>query len=258
MIPILAACVAALAEAASAGGVSVITRILDSVFDPAWNIANRGVIWSAIVGTLFLAGFGLPIPEDIPLTLAGFTTHKQAGDRIVLADLVLTYILVVIPILLGDIGAWTLGRRFGLEIRDRLPFLRRVITEPRLARVRCWFRDYGNFTVFLGRQVAGVRFVTFFSAGAVRMPLSRFIFFDFLGCLVSVPCWLLLGCLASWKGREWLKGATTAVGSGFALGAVGVFVLFYATVKLRARRRRAARAAAPGAAPVPGMALPDT
>jgi len=47
--------------------------------------------------------------------------------------------------------------------------------------------------VFFGRMVAGVRFVTFVIAGMARMPLSRFIVFDSLGALITVPVWLVLG-----------------------------------------------------------------
>ena len=54
-----------------------------------------------------------------PLTLAGFTTIKQANDQFVLHNYVTTFALVVIPILLGDLIAYGLGRRYGLGLTER-------------------------------------------------------------------------------------------------------------------------------------------
>ncbi len=207
--------------------------LVAAVFDPTWNLENRRAIWATIVVVLFLSGIGLPLPEDIPLTLAGFTTLKSSHDVFVFWRFVLAFVAVTIPILTGDVLAYTLGRRFGLGIRDRIPPLRRLVSEKRMARVQRWFDNYGSFTVFLGRQVAGVRFVTFFMAGTMRVPLSRFVFFDFLGCLVSVPVWLSLGVLASRYGEEWLRAAMRKVGSGFLIGTIVLLLVFLLVIKLR-------------------------
>lgn len=212
-------------------------RMANNLFDADWNTEHRAIIWSAIVVVLTLAGAGLPLPEDIPLTLSGFTVFKQSGDSFVLLNYVLAFGAVVVPILAGDIVAYGMGRRWGFGLRDRFRLVRRVLSDKRMHRVQRWFDHYGNFTVFLGRQVAGVRFVTFFSAGAMRMPLSKFVLYDFLGCLVSVPVWLTLGGLAAVYGKEWLDVAAKQVGSGFLVGAVLMFLGLVFYVRLRAARR---------------------
>ncbi len=119
-----------------------------------------------------------------------------------------------------------MGRRWGFGLREKLGFVRRLLSDQRMHRVQGWFERYGNFTVFLGRQVAGVRFVTFFTAGTMRMPLWRFVLFDFLGCLVSVPVWLGLGYFAAQYGREWLRIAMGRVSGGFFLASLALLVLF--------------------------------
>lgn len=206
-------------------------------FDPDWNQTHRSAIWTTIVMVLFLAGLGFPVPEDVPLTISGFTTFKQSGDRFVWWQYVTTLALVIAPILAGDIVTYSIGRRWGFALPARVKLIGRLLPENRLARVQRWFDHYGNFTVFLGRQIAGVRFVTFFSAGAMRMPLVKFVVFDFLGCLVSVPIWLTIGTLAAIHGKEWLDVVSRKVGHGFLLGGIAVFVLFYVVMKLRALRR---------------------
>jgi membrane protein DedA with SNARE-associated domain len=205
----------------------VLEQILGAVFDPAWNARHRYTIWLSIVVVLFLSGFGLPFPEDIPLTLSGFTTFKQSGDTFVWWRYVITFLIVATPILLGDLVAYAMGRKYGWALR-RFRFFHRLITDKGIARVQRWYDQYGSFTVFLGRQVAGVRFMTFYTAGTMRMNVGKFVFWDFLGCLVSIPIWLTLGRFAGQYGRAWMEAASATVGRWFlviviVLG-IGLFV----------------------------------
>lgn len=217
----------------------MLESILGAVFDPAWNAAHRVAIWASIVVLLFLSGFGLPFPEDIPLTLSGFTTYKQAGDEFVVWHYVVTFMTVVVPIILGDLVAYALGRRFGWALR-RIRFVARLVTDARMARVQRWYHEYGSFTVFLGRQVAGVRFVTFYTAGTMRMSVAKFVFWDFMGCLVSVPIWLALGTLAARYGREWLDAASTEVGRWFTLAVIVAVAGLVLWVRIRRKKKRGA------------------
>jgi membrane protein DedA with SNARE-associated domain len=196
-----------------------------------------------IFGILVLTGIGLPTPEDIWLTLAGFTAYKQAGDKFVWYYYAFAFVGCTTANLIGDSFAWMLGRRYGFSIRDRFKFMRSMLNERRMRRVQGWFDNYGNWTVFLGRQVAGIRFVTFFSAGTMRMPWHKFIFFDFLGCFVSIPLWFALGSLAAIYGREWLQAASRYAGGGMMLAALGGLAALILVVKVRAARRARREAA---------------
>jgi membrane protein DedA with SNARE-associated domain len=217
-------------------------RFVAIAFDPTWNVEHRFAIFAAIVGLLFLSGVGLPVPEDIPLTLAGFTTIKQAHGRFELERYFVTFVIVVIPILLGDLIAYGLGKKYGLELRDRIGILRRVLTPTRLSRVQAWFDRYGPFAIFLGRQVAGVRFVTFFTAGSMRVSTPMFVGFDFLGCVVSVPVWLTLGTLASRYGEIWLNAAMTRASRVMLLVVVVLVVALAVVTKVRNGRSDGNRA----------------
>ncbi|MBI5532694.1 MAG: DedA family protein [Deltaproteobacteria bacterium] len=222
-------------------GPAVFHHIVEHVFDPAWNAAHRAAINGGIVGALFVSGLGLPLPEDVPLSAAGFTTFKQAGDTFVLWRYVLTFVMVVTPILLGDICAWGMGRKFGLPLRDRVKYLRRILDDKRVARVQRWFASYGGAAIFLGRQVAGVRFVTFYMAGVMKVSLPRFVFWDFMGCVVSVPIWLTLGTLAARYGKHWLHAASRTVGSTFLIVVFSAVVILIVVSKIRSARRAAAQ-----------------
>jgi membrane protein DedA with SNARE-associated domain len=227
-------------------GAHYFERLVAIAFDPSWNVDHRAAIFAVIVGVLFISGFGVPLPEDIPLTLAGFTTTVQANFELDAARLFTTFLIVLIPILLGDLIAYGLGRRFGLGLRERVGVLRRLLPPRRLSRVHAWFARYGAFAVFLGRQVTGLRFVAFFTAGAMRVPLPKFVAFDSLGCAVSVPIWLTLGALASRHGQAWLHGATGNVSRSILLVVVVVIAAFALVALVRNGREKAERNEAGG------------
>lgn len=208
-----------------------------TMFDPAWNQEHAVAIWAIILGVLIMTGIGLPTPEDIWLTLAGFSAYKQAGDQFVWYYFIAVFFACTVANLIGDSGAWFLGRRFGFSIRDRFKFLRSLLNDKRMRRVQGWFDNYGNWSVFFGRQLAGVRFATFFTAGAMRVPLPKFLLFDFLGCFVSIPVWLTLGALASIHGKEWLGKASRSAGGGILLAALVALAVFLIVIRVRASRR---------------------
>lgn len=199
MLPLLQTMLTTTAESLNdlAGQAGWMEALFATMFDPAWNQEHATVIWPTIMFILALTGIGLPTPEDIWLTLAGFSAYKQGGDEFIWYYFLGALFACSFANLVGDTGAWFLGRKLGFGIRDRFKFMRRILTEKRLRKVQGWFDNYGNWTVFLGRQVAGIRFVTFFSAGTMRMPLPKFLLFDFLGCMISIPIWLTLGALSS-------------------------------------------------------------
>jgi membrane protein DedA with SNARE-associated domain len=234
LLPLLNMLLQAASDTAEKGWVA---SWIDRFFDPAWNIAHGPTIWAVILVILVSTGVGLPTPEDIWLTLAGFSAYKQAGDRFVWYYFVAAFCACTTANLIGDSGAWWLGRRYGFAIRDRFKFMRRLLNEKRMIKVQGWFDNYGNWTVFFGRQLAGIRFVSFFTAGTMRVPWHKFVLFDFLGCFVSIPVWLTLGALAAIYGKEWLQKASSTAGGSILGAAVVAIVIFLVVVKIRANRR---------------------
>ena len=85
---------------------------------------------------LFACGLGLPLPEDIPLIVAGalLCTDPQSW--------VITAIAAWCGIIGGDIVLYSMGRRFGLEI-TRVPFIGKHVTRERIESVKDLFEQYG-------------------------------------------------------------------------------------------------------------------
>jgi len=187
---------------------------------------------------LFLAGCGLPLPEDIPLTFTGILLGLPVTQRLY-GGLVTSAIVIgavcYTAIITGDLVAYWLGKRYGRTI-SRYPPFKWAMPEYRLKRLDRWFERFGNWTVFFGRMVAGIRFVTFAVAGMAHMRLSRFIFYDSLAALVTVPAWILLGYVVGTHFQqilEWMSRVSTTTWILVGAGIVGFLIWRY----LRRRRK---------------------
>ena len=149
--------------------------------------------------------------------------------------------LIYISIIAGDLIAYSMGRRFGKDIAT-WPGLRRALSPERRARLERWFARYGNWAVFLGRMMAGVRFVTFVSAGIARMPVHRFVVFDSLASLVTVPAWIFLGYIIGThfdRLMVWMSRINTTTWIVAATG-IGSFFVVRTILNRRKERKRTA------------------
>jgi membrane protein DedA with SNARE-associated domain len=139
---------------------------------------------------LFVAGLGVPIPEDIFLITGGILTQRNGASPL--------FALVVLysGVMVGDAIVYNLGSRYGEAVLRR-KFIARLMTPARVERVRRYYARYGAVTVLIARNIAGIRFPTFLMAGVSKMGFGRFFFWDGLSGLVSVPLWFWLGYAAS-------------------------------------------------------------
>lgn len=167
-----------------------------------------------IFGILLLTGFGLPLPEDIPLLIAGYLCGQTPGGH--------PHVWIMIPgcmiaILGSDVILYYLGRWFGPSIQ-RHRYLIRLVGNRNLARTRYLFRKHGNKFVFFARFLPGVRAPAFFTAGTYKMPLSRFLLWDGAAAMFSVP-WVVL---LAWYFHDSLEWVRDAVSKGKTVGIVAL------------------------------------
>ncbi|HMO16623.1 MAG TPA: DedA family protein [Oligoflexia bacterium] len=139
--------------------------------------------------SLILGGFGLPIPEDLPLIVAGVVAANGAVPLISIS------IVCYLGVLLADLLIYGVGYRFGPKLLDygtRSPFLPSV-TPERMERVRNGLRRRRFLYIFLGRHLFPLRSVTFLTAGALRIPFLEFLISDLIAALISVTLMIGLG-----------------------------------------------------------------
>lgn len=138
----------------------------------------------AVLGALLLAPFGLPIPEDISLLVAGVVArsgHATYGEALLVG-----YVGVVG----GDVMVWSLGRRVGLRPTG---WLGRLFGPAPTRRITRFYTRFGYWTVVICRNLPGMRFPAFFFSGATGMPLRRFLMLDGAAAVVTTVVWTRVG-----------------------------------------------------------------
>lgn len=139
-----------------------------------------------IAGVLLLSGFGLPLPEDVPLLIAGSLCYHGKAELMIMIP------VVFIAIMAGDGVMFFLGRRYGGNI-PHLPIIGRYVTHELMEKAKPKFSDHSGKTLFIARFLPGLRAACFLTAGALHTPYWKFLFFDGLAAILSIPAWVLVG-----------------------------------------------------------------
>jgi membrane protein DedA with SNARE-associated domain len=190
-----------------------------------------------LFGLLFCCGLGLPLPEDIPLLIAGalVATGKM--------KLAFAAICAWCGIIGGDIVLYHLGKVFGLEIR-RVRLIGRHLSEKRLEQVHRMFERWGVWVVAVGRMFAGIRGAMVVVAGVTRFTFWKFLIADGLAAIVSGGLFLFLGYAFGRnmdtlrrrveQGKEWTLIGALAIGVG-----IGIWIIIRRRMKRRSNEESA-------------------
>jgi len=145
--------------------------------------------YGLIFGILIICGLGVPMPEDISLTLGGFLAHQ--GRATLWGMMVTGYLGIIV----GDSIIYAVGRKLGSNVgtRPKKGFWGRLITPEKRAKVERIFEKYGDKVVMVARFMPGIRAVTYFIAGSVRLKYGRFLLYDSIAALASAPIFVFLG-----------------------------------------------------------------
>jgi membrane protein DedA with SNARE-associated domain len=129
---------------------------------------------------LFVAGLGVPIPEELPILSAGVLAHEG------LARWWIALPVCIAGVIAGDAVLYWVGYHWGERILDWW-IVRLVLSPEREERLKVAYRRHGVKIVFTARHVMGVRAAAFLTAGISRIPFWRFLACDAAAALVSVP-----------------------------------------------------------------------
>jgi membrane protein DedA with SNARE-associated domain len=199
-----------------------------------WELLNN---WShlGLFGVLIAAGMGLPLPEDIPLILAGLVVRKTDGS------LLLMMLTGLSGVMVGDSVLFMLGRRYGPGIVDRRWF-RRMAKPWLIEKARQKYENHGAKILFAGRFMPGLRAVLFLTAGVFKVPYWKFFVFDGSAALISVPVWVWAGWHFSGAIEKVFQGAryaTIAILGTLAVAlVVWIFWEYFHNLRKASRDRR--------------------
>ena len=162
----------------------------------SWLESDNGfAVHVAVLVLLLLGGLGFPIPEDIPLLLAGVAAAKN------IVDFFPIFLTCYSGVVIADQIIYLLGYLFGQRIIDgciKTPLLPSV-TQEQVTKVRDGLRKRRFFYIFVGRHVFPLRTATFLCAGALRIPFGEFFISDGIAAIISVS--IVMG-IGYWLGEK--------------------------------------------------------
>jgi len=132
-----------------------------------------------IVLVLVLSGFGLPIPEEVPVVMAGILSANGTLDPR------LAFAACIVGAIAGDCLMYGLGYRFGRSVIMEHPRITGFLTPERERQIEATIMRHGVKALFLARFMVGVRSPVYLTAGILRVPFRRFLLADTF-CAIAV------------------------------------------------------------------------
>ncbi|NIP84043.1 MAG: hypothetical protein GTO03_00170 [Planctomycetales bacterium] len=191
-----------------------------------------------IILFLMLTGAGLPIPEEVPIVLAGYLS--SGSDPFL--NFYAAFAACLAGALSGDLLIYAIGRYLGTGFLRRHPHLSHLLHEEREKQMEAWIRRHGLKVFFAARFMVGIRAPIYLAAGMLRVPFRRFLVVDAFAAtiVVGIVFWLsyTLGPTVGHLVRQGQIAVT-----GLALVACAVLCGLYLVWR---RRRQAVQRAAAG------------
>lgn len=129
---------------------------------------------------LILAGFNVPISEDVMLLTSG-----ALARTVVPYHTKRLFFFVFAGCYLSDWISYGLGRKFGHHLWE-IPWFSRILKQEQFEKIRTLYRKRGGWILLIGRFIPfGVRNALFITAGIMQMSFFSFICFDGIACLSS-------------------------------------------------------------------------
>ena len=134
--------------------------------------------WGGVVVTMGLESAGIPIPSELIMPLSGWMLIKEQG--LGLNYIFLAALYGTLGNIWGSLLAYWIGLKGGRSLIQK--YGRYVLLSTKdLERGEVWFKKYGEVAIFVSRLTPGVRTFISFPAGMVRMNLTKFLIYSFLG-----------------------------------------------------------------------------
>jgi membrane protein DedA with SNARE-associated domain len=149
--------------------------MLEHLFKTVVDFLGQFGYWGIGLG-MALESACIPLPSEIVLPFGGFLASKGiiTLTQAIIAGQLGGLFGSTVAYMVGRYGGRTLLERYGKYI---------LIRQHELDVADHWFAKKGEWTVFLGRLIPGVRTFISLPAGVAEMNFGRFLFYSFLGML---------------------------------------------------------------------------
>lgn len=171
--------------------------------------------YAGVVATLIATGFGLPIPEELPIVTAGAMVghdaqearHAQPVGGLAGGGAFAAYKIhdetgqtkwyfmlpaCILGVVLGDSVLYGAGRLFGPRLMQSKFVTRRILPPEKREKIEENFRTRGVMILLGARFTPGIRTPVFMMSGVLKLPFSRFLVADGLYAIpgVNILFWL--------------------------------------------------------------------
>lgn len=181
-------------------------------------MANVQLAPFIIGGALLLAGFNLPVSEDLMIFISAILAAKNPDYLFPL------YAGLFAGAYLSDLIAYGLGRYLGPQL-FKIKFFASMVTQERLDQVSHYFNKYGIGVLIVGRFIPfGVRNALFISSGLSKASFPKFAFADFVATIISVSTYFYLYYSFGETMIAIVKKGNVIIFSVFILAVLGIWV----------------------------------
>ncbi|MBN1500834.1 MAG: DedA family protein [Spirochaetes bacterium] len=137
---------------------------------------------------LFLAGFNLPVSEDLVIIVSASIAATITPDK--------TFIILLACFsgaFISDVFVYLIGKYFAVRIVNH-KYVRKIIPASKINTIAIFFKKYGSKTLFFGRFIPfGVRNAIFMTCGLVKMDLFHFTIIDLSALTLTTAILFFLG-----------------------------------------------------------------
>lgn len=130
---------------------------------------------------LLAAGFGFPIPEELPVITAGVLVGH--GDITLRWYYMLP--LCIAGVVIGDCVLYFAGRKWGRKLLES-KWVKRKLTQEKREKIEKNFHDNGIMVLLGARLLPGIRSGVFIMAGVLHFPFRKFIIADAIYAIPGV------------------------------------------------------------------------
>lgn len=133
-----------------------------------------------VFGALMLAGFNIPISEDLMIILSAVLAATVVPE-----NTIFLFMGVFLGCYLSDWVCYWIGRKWGPRLWN-IRWFAKSFDRKRLDQIHSYYEKYGFWTLVVGRFIPfGVRNCLFLTAGLGKMSFGRFILADGIACVIS-------------------------------------------------------------------------
>jgi membrane-associated protein len=194
----------------------LITQFMQAIQEAA--NTNIAIAPWLICGALLLAGFNLPVSEDLMIFM---TAILSAQNPDYMPNL---YLGLFTGAYLSDLISYWLGRLLGPKL-FHIKFFKNIVSPELLEKIKGFYDRYGMGVLIVGRFIPfGVRNALFITAGLGKTHFGKFAFADFVATLISVSIYFTLYYKYGETMIEVIKKGNIVIFSIFIISVLGFFI----------------------------------